>query len=154
MGRALRAPNPQSEKEGEQVSVPITLTGRVVSDPELKFSASGVAVLNLRVVTNGRRKTDAGWEDVDTTFWSVSAFRQLAENCAESLVKGDLVLVTGKAKSREWTDKEGGKRLSWEVTADHIGADLTRNTVTVKRVVRDSVQADAWEVPAEDKPPF
>jgi len=136
------------------VSAPVTLTGRVVADPELKFSASGVAVLNLRVVTNGRRKTDAGWEDTDTTFWSVSGFRQLAENAAESLRKGDLVVVTGKAKSREWVDKDGGKRLSWEVTADHIGVDLTRVTATVNRVVRDSVQDDAWQMPAEENPPF
>lgn len=140
------------------MSVPITLTGRVVADPELKFSATGLAVLNLRVVTSGRRKTDAGWEDVDTTFWSVSAFRQLAENCAESLAKGDLVLVTGKAKSREWTDKEGGKRLSWEVAADHIGVDLVRNIAKVTRVAREPVSDDSWETPPfapdEDKPPF
>lgn len=141
------------------MSAPITLTGRVGADPELRFGASGTAVLNLRVVTNGRKKTETGWEDTDTTWWTVSAFRQLAENAAESLNKGDLVVITGKAKSREWTDKEGGKRLSWEVTADHIGVDLVRNTATVNRVARESaVSNDAWETPAfapdNEKPPF
>jgi len=84
------------------MSAPITLTGRVVADPELKFGQSGNAVLNLRVVTSARRKTDEGWQDVDTTFWRVAAFRQLAENAAESLSKGDGVIVVGKVKSREW----------------------------------------------------
>lgn len=127
------------------MSVPVTLTGRVVADPELRFSAKGVAVLKLRVVTSGRRKTDAGWEDVDTTFWGVSAFKQLAENAAESLAKGDLVIVTGKAKSREWEDSDGNKRSVIEVTADHIGPDLVRSQATVKRVERGApVGDDAW----------
>lgn len=126
------------------MSVPVTLTGRVVADPELRFSAKGVAVVSLRVVTSGRRKTDAGWEDVDTTFWTVSAFKQLAENAAESLAKGDLVVVTGKAKSRDWEDKEGNKRTVVEVTADHIGVDLVRSKVSVNRVSRTPTADDAW----------
>jgi single-strand DNA-binding protein len=140
------------------MSAAITLTGRVVAEPELKFTAKGDAVLNLRVVTNGRRKTDTGWEDTDTTWWAVSAFRQLAENAAESLTKGDLVVVTGKVKSREWTDKEGGKRTSWEVTADHIGVDLVRNIAKAVRVTREASSNDAWETPAfapdNEQPPF
>lgn len=124
------------------MSAGITLTGRLVADPELKFGANGNAVVNLRVVTSGRRKTDEGWQDVDTTFWSVSAFRQLAENVAESLSKGDLVVVTGKAKSREWQDKEGNKRVSWEVVADHVAADLVRSQVAVRRVERSAPAVD------------
>jgi len=95
------------------MSAPITLTGRLVADPEIKFGASGMPIASLRVVTSGRRKTDAGWEDTDTTFWSVTAFRQLAENVAESLVKGDQVIVTGKVKSREWQDNDGNKRTAF-----------------------------------------
>ena len=133
------------------MSAGITLTGRVVADPELRFGANGNAVLNLRVVTAGRRKTDDGWVDVDTTFWSVSAFRQLAENAAESLSKGDLVIVTGKAKSRDWEDKEGNKRTSWEVSADHIGVDLVRTTTKTNQVARSSTADDAW---VSDAAPF
>ena len=141
------------------MSAGITLTGRLVADPEVKFGASGVAIANLRVVTSGRRKTDAGWEDTDTTFWSVTAFRQLAENVAESLFKGDLVIVTGKVKSREWQDNEGNKRVSWEVTADHVGPDLSRATAKVQRVQRDKPAApsndDPWSnsgmVPVTDE---
>lgn len=129
------------------MSAPITLTGRLVTDPEIKFGASGMPIANLRVVTSGRRKTDAGWEDTDTTFWGVTAFRQLAENVAESLTKGDQVIVTGKVKSREWQDNDGNKRTSWEVTADHVGPDLSRATAKVQRAQRDKPAA-----PANDDP--
>lgn len=144
-----------SEAEGNQVSAPVTLTGRVGADPELKFSKTGTAVLNLRVVTNGRRKTDAGWEDVDTTWWRVSAFKQLAENAAESLSTGDLVIITGKVKAREWMDKDGGKQVSWEVTADHIGVDLVRVKASSSRVERASKPAvdDPWSQ-QDDVAPF
>jgi single-strand DNA-binding protein len=118
------------------MSAGITLTGRLVADPELRFGANGNAVLNLRVVTSGRRKTDEGWVDVDTTFWSVSAFRQLAENAA---------------KSRDWEDKEGNKRTSWEVAADHIGVDLVRTTTKTNQVARSSTADDAW---VSDAAPF
>lgn len=129
------------------MSAPITLTGRLVADPEIKFGASGMPIANMRVVTSGRRKTDAGWEDTDTTFWGVTAFRQLAENVAESLTKGDQVIVTGKVKSREWQDNDGNKRTSWEVTADHVGPDLSRATAKVQRVQRDKPAAPASDDP-------
>ncbi len=130
------------------MSAPITLTGRVVADPELKFGQNGNAVLNLRVVTSARRKTDEGWQDVDTTFWRVAAFRQLAENAAESLSKGDGVIVVGKVKSREWSDKDGNKQVSWEVTADNIGLDLrwsASKSAGVSRVKSDG--DDPWSKP-------
>ena len=141
------------------MSAGITLTGGVVADPQLKFSAKGMAVLNLRVATSRRTKTDDGWVDVDQTFWRVSAFRQLAENAAESLSKGDRVIIVGKVKSREWQDYDGNKQVSWEVTADHIGPDLMRATAKPNRVGRDNPAAgdDPWSQPfmPDDSPaPF
>jgi single stranded DNA-binding protein (ssb) len=140
--------NQTSEAEGNSMSAPITLTGQVVADPELKFGQNGNAVLNLRVVTSARRKTDEGWQNVDTTFWRVAAFRQLAENAAESLSKGDGVIVVGKVKSREWSDKDGNKQVSWEVTADNIGLDLrwsASKSAGVSRVKSDG--DDPWSKP-------
>lgn len=135
------------------MSASITLVGRLVADPELRFSASGLPVASLRVVTSGRKfdKESGKWTDVDTTFWSVSAFRGLAENVSESLHKGDEVIVTGKVKSREYEDKEGGKRTVFEVTADHVGPDFNRANGKVNRVTRDKPKAasdDPWSAPA------
>ena len=139
------------------MSAGITLTGGVVADPELKFSAKGMAVLNLRVATSRRTKTDDGWVDVDQTFWRVSAFRQLAENAAESLSKGDRVIVVGKVKSREWQDKDGNKQVSWEVTADSIGVDLRWSASKSSGVSRAKVEDDPWSkpfVPDDSPAPF
>ena len=131
------------------MSAGITLTGRLVADPELKFTATGDAVANLRVVTSGRRfnKDENKWSDVDVTYWQVSAWRQLGENVAESLSKGDQVVVVGKIKSREWEDNDGAKRVAWEVDAQHVAADLSRATAKVNRVSREKPSApveDPW----------
>jgi single-strand DNA-binding protein len=72
------------------------------------------------------------------------------------LNKGDLVVVTGKVKSREWQDKEGNKRVSWEVAADHVAVDLVRHGASSSRVDRKSepVVDDPWSKPADDVAPF
>ena len=137
------------------MSTPITLTGRLAKDPEMRFSATGIAVANLTVVTSARKKINDEWQDTDTTFWSVATFKQLAENVGESLRKGDAVIVTGKMKSRKFQDKDGTNRVAWEVTADHVGADLSRATASIVRISRsqpsapvdDGTLADPWTQP-------
>ena len=146
------------------MSAPIVLTGRLVADPEIKFGASGIAILKARVVTSGRKKTDDGWQDVDTTFWSVTAFRSLAENAVESLRKGDEVIVVGKVKAREYETPEGEKRTSMEIIADSLGLNLERATAKVSRISRQQPAADSgaaayakakediWSTPNEEMP--
>jgi single-strand DNA-binding protein len=100
---------------------------RVVNDPELRFAPSGVAVGRFRVVCNGIKKDgDGKWvSDDDHTLWlSVTCFRQLAENCAESLRKGDLVSVTGKLETDEWETEAGEKRSRTVLVADSVAASL------------------------------
>ena len=150
------------------MSAPITLTGRLGADPEIRFGQSGIAILKLRIVTSGRKKTDSGWEDVDTTWWSVTAFRQIAENAAESLSKGDEVIVVGKVKQRQYETPEGEKRSVTEVTADQIGPNLRKATVKVNRIQRSEggggraeyeqakqqLEDDPWALPADEETPF
>lgn len=107
------------------MSAPVTIRGRLGANPEMRFSPSGMAVANLRVVTNGRKNVNGTWEDVDTTWLRVTCFKTIAENVCETLTKGSLVIVTGTVKSREWEDqKTGEKRSAFEVTADDIGPSL------------------------------
>ena len=127
------------------MSATITITGRLGADPELRFGATGMAILKARVVTSGRKKTDEGWIDVDTTWWSVAAFRELAENSAESLRKGDEVIVVGKIKAREYETSEGEKRSVTEITADHIGPSLRRASASVTRVKRQVAAGEGRE---------
>jgi single-strand DNA-binding protein len=119
------------------MSTPVNLVGRLTSDPELRFSANGTAVAKFSVVTSRRTKDQSGeWVDVDTSFWDCVAFKQTAENIAESLTKGTAVIVVGKAAQRTWETKEGEKRRSIEVTVDEIGPSLRFATAKVNKTQR------------------
>lgn len=101
------------------MSFPVTFKARLGADPEMTTGSNGSAVTRMRVVTNGRRMVDGDWQDTDTSWWQVTAFGRQAEAAAEQLRKGDLVLIQGKVKQREW-EKDGVKRTTAEVTADEI----------------------------------
>ncbi len=136
------------------MSANITLTGRLVADPDFKFGAGGMQIVKLRVVTSGRKKTDDGWQDIDTTFWSVTAFRQLAENITETLSKGDEVIIVGKVKSREYETPDGEKRTITEVTADDVGANLKRVTAKLHKIQRTGKEEfQASKANIADRPP-
>jgi single-strand DNA-binding protein len=117
------------------MSSPITLTGRLGQDPELRFSPSGTAIVRLSIVTSRRTKNEQTqeWSDTDTTWWDCTAFRSLAENCAESLQKGMAVVAVGRVVQENWEDKEGQKRSKLAVKIDAIGPDLTRATAAVQK---------------------
>lgn len=117
-------------------STPITLVGNLTGDPELRFTAQGVAVGNFSVAVN-RKTFNQGtkrWEDAGTDFHRVTVWRSLAENVAESLKRGDRVIVQGTLESSVYETKEGEKRTSWEVTAYAVGPDLMFATADVKKV--------------------
>jgi single-strand DNA-binding protein len=125
------------------MSTPVTLNGRLTKDPELRYSVKGSLVARFSVVTSRRGKDQQSgeWRDEDTTFWDVVAFGQLAENMAESLVKGSAVLVTGRAAQEEWTTKEGEKRRSMKVVADEVAPSLRFATAKVVRTERSKPTA-------------
>jgi single-strand DNA-binding protein len=137
------------------MSAPITLAGRLGADPELTFAPSGTAIARLRVVTDRRVKEGDEWKSVDTSWHSVTAFKALAEGCAEELRKGDLVIVVGTIKQREYETREGEKRSAWEVIANHVGRDLSRPRKDGSAPSVGSA-SDPWAAQGEqtDAPPF
>ena len=100
----------------------ITLTGNCVADPELRFTPTGLAVVTFRVACGSRKlnKSTNQWEDGDTTFLTISAWRQTAENVAESVTKGTAVTVSGRLKQRSYEANDGTQRTVYEVDADSI----------------------------------
>ena len=115
----------------------ITITGNATQDVDLKFLQSGQAVASLNVADNHRKRNAAGeWEDDGATFYRCTIWGQMAENVAASIEKGQRVVVTGRVRNREWTDKEGGKRLSLEIDVDEIGPSLRYATAQVQRTER------------------
>ncbi|MCB1247060.1 MAG: single-stranded DNA-binding protein, partial [Acidimicrobiia bacterium] len=93
----------------------VTLVGNLVEDPELRFTASGVAMARIRIAVNRRwRDNNNEWQE-ETSFFGGTCWREVAENVAESLSKGDRVFITGRLEQRNWETNEGEKRSIIEV---------------------------------------
>lgn len=126
------------------MSVNVSFTGRVVADPELRFTGSGVAVASFRVAISDRVKNEAGqWEDGKTTFLSCSAWRDMGENVAEYLSKGSLVVIDGKLEQKDY-EKDGQKRTTYEVSVTDMGKSMKWRDSGEKKPVTSY----------EDQPPF
>jgi single-strand DNA-binding protein len=113
----------------------ITLTGLVATTPRfLTTQVEGLSILSFRLASTVRKFDEATgrWADLDTNWYTVSAFRELAENGATSITKGDRVVVTGRLRIRDWenTDRSG---TTVEVEADIIGHDLNWCTASAVR---------------------
>src|SRR5690606_30417634 len=76
------------------------------------------------------------WRDLPTTWLSVKAFRQLAQNAADSLQVGDPVVVIGRLRTETWTSKEGEPRESLVIEAGLIAHDLSRGVTRFRKVDR------------------
>jgi len=127
----------------------VTIVGNVGQDPELRFTPAGVAVATFSVAVTPRRfdKATNKWVDGPATWYRTNAWRALGENAAETLTRGQRVIVVGSLAARDWTnEKTGEKGTSWEITADAIGPDLTWATAKVTRAKRDGapMPEDPW----------
>lgn len=116
----------------------ITLIGNLTADPELRFTSSGAAVCSFTVASTPRtfdRQTNE-WKDGEALFLRCTAWRQFAENIAESFVRGTRVIVSGRLKQRTFDTRDGDKRTVYELDVDEIGPSLRYATATVNRVNR------------------
>lgn len=112
----------------------ITLRGLVATSPRHITTESGLEVTSFRLAST-TRKLDAEtgvWVDSDVNWFTVSSFRQLAGNVAQSIAKGERVVVSGRLKVRDWDNGERSG-TSVEVEASAIGHDLTFGTSTFER---------------------
>lgn len=95
----------------------VVLMGRMVKDPELKTTPSGVSVCNFTIAVDRDYKNgDERVADfVDCVVW-----RSGADFVSKYLSKGHMVVVSGSLQSRKWQDKDGNNRTSWEVQAQNV----------------------------------
>lgn len=121
----------------------ITVVGNLVDAPELRFTGSGAAVANFRIASTPRTfdKTTNEWKDGDALFLSCSAWREAAENVAESLEKGMRVVVQGQLKQRQYETKEGEKRTVYELEVLEVGPSLKYASAKVTRSPRSGGQS-------------
>lgn len=96
------------------------LLGRLGRDPELKYTPSGVAVVNFSIATNRVWKDQDGNLQERTDWHRIVAWRQLAEFSGNYLKKGSLVYVEGHIETRSWTDNNNVTRYMTEVIADSL----------------------------------
>lgn len=142
----------------------ITIIGNLTADPELRYTQNGLAVASLTIASTPRTfdKQTNDWKDGDSLFMRCTAWRDLAENVASSLVKGARVVAVGDLKPTSWETKEGEKRSGIELTLDEIGPSLRYATAQISRkgAARETVksQDDEWAKSAsmqyEDETPF
>lgn len=113
----------------------ITFAGNLAVDPEVRFTPSGAQVANLVVLENRRRRNDAGeWEDLEPNRYRVQAWAGLAENVAESLHRGDRVLITGAITTDRWIDKDSGEaRTAQVIKASDVAFSLKYHTVVATK---------------------
>lgn len=117
----------------------ITIVGNATRDPELRFTPSGQAVVAFGVACNRKwTDRDTGEKKEDVSFFDVTAWGQFAENVAESIQKGNRVVVTGRLQQRSWETNDGEKRSKVEINADSIGPDLRWATASVRRNERQA----------------
>jgi single-strand DNA-binding protein len=103
----------------------VLLIGRLVADPELKYTPSGVAVSTFRLAVDRRGKSETGEKQAD--FFDIVAWRQSAEFAANYLTKGRLVAVQGRLQQRSWVQQDGQKRSKVEVVSENLqGLDKPR----------------------------
>ena len=117
----------------------VTLHGHVGGEVRLR-QAGDAQVASFRVASTPRRyqrKTDT-WVDAETQWYTVSAWRGLADNVAASLSVGDPVVVHGRLSMQTWTNGAGIEVSSCEIEAMLVGHDLTRGTSRFTRAVRAS----------------
>ena len=97
----------------------IVIMGRLVRDPELRRTGSGVAVTSFTLaVDRDFGKNENGEKETD--FIDCTAWRQTGEFVSKYFSKGRMAVASGRLQIRNWTDKDGNKRRSAEVVADNV----------------------------------
>lgn len=97
------------------------LIGNLGKDPELRYTASGVAVATFTIATNESWKDQDGNLQERTEWHNIVAWRKLAEICGEWLKKGKKVYLEGRIQTRSYDDKNtGAKKYITEIVAENM----------------------------------
>ncbi len=124
----------------------ITLRGLVATTPRHIVTSDGLPITSFRLASTTRRfdRTENRWLDGETNWYTITAFRQLAVNAAQSISKGQRIILTGVVRIREWeSDERTGTNV--EVESESIGHDLAWGTAACTR----SVSTPSEQEPAE-----
>ncbi|MBF4549694.1 single-stranded DNA-binding protein [Pseudoclavibacter sp. VKM Ac-2888] len=123
----------------------ITVVGNLTADPELRYTANGLAVANFTIASTPKvfDRQSNEWKDGPALFLRASVWREFAEHVASSLSKGSRVIAQGRLKQRSYETKEGEKRTSIELEIEEIGPSLRYATAQLTRTTGGSGGKDA-----------
>lgn len=138
-----------------------TVVGNLTQDPELRFTQGGTPLCSGGIASNRRYQVNGQWEE-QTSYFNFTAWREMAENIAATFAKGMRVVATGRMEQKDWVDKDGNKRTTYDFVIDEIGPSVRWATAQVTKIEKNngspqsSVKAafNATEVPYEEEPPF
>ncbi len=98
----------------------VILVGRLGRDPETRYTSGGQAVCNFSMATDESYKDKSGERQKRTEWHKIVVWGKQAEIAQQYLKKGSLLFLEGRIQSREWTDKEGNKRTSFEIVCNNF----------------------------------
>jgi single-strand DNA-binding protein len=113
----------------------VTLMGNVTNDPTLRVTSGGLKVTSFGMACTERRldQTTGLWRDGETMFARVSCWRTMAEHVADSIAKGQPVVVHGRLRLRSWDDAKGDRHTELDINAKAVGHDLTRGVAAFRK---------------------
>lgn len=130
----------------------INITGRLTANPELKTTQSGISVCVYNLAVKRPKVKDT------TDFLPVVSWRQGAEYLAKYGHKGDMVAVSGVLTARSWEDKEGNKRISYEIVTDTVelvgGVKNEQSANITPQPTNNQPQQQEFVVIADEDIPF
>ncbi len=136
----------------------VILIGRLGSDPEVRYTPSGVAVANFNIATSEEWKDKDSGEKKERTEWHrIVVWRRLGEICGEYLSKGRQVYVEGRLQTRDWEDRDGNKRYTTEIVATDVqflGARDSSESARPQSTGSADFQGGPAQGPADDDIPF
>ncbi len=107
--------------------------GRLTRDPELRYTPGGTAVCKFGIAINRTYRNQDGNNIEEALFINVTTWGKQAENVSQFLKKGRRVAISGELRSNNWQDKEGNKRISFEINARTVQfLDLVKDTGIAK----------------------
>lgn len=151
----------------------ITIIGNLTADPEIRTTGSGASVASFTIASTPRtwNRSTNQFEDGQALFLRCSAWRDMAEHCAQSLAKGMRVIAQGRLQQRSYQANDGSQRTVIELQVDEIGPSLRYATAQVQKMQSGGYQggnangggyqqqpqqaqqqsqgADPWAAPAE-----
>ncbi|PWB55148.1 MAG: single-stranded DNA-binding protein [Anaerolineales bacterium] len=124
----------------------VMIIGNLGREPEMRYTPSGRPVTTFSVATSRTWNTSEGEKHVETEWFNVVAWSNLAEICKQYLTKGQQVYIEGRLQSRHWEDQEGNKHTSVEIVANEM--------IVLGERREASESSGEPEVPEEEEYPF